>query len=83
MSKHYLTRDERILYPEQRYMREDDERSFVREDELTSDIVERGIAMKNMYGSVYAVRYLRERQISPDVINRVLADDKRRRAGPT
>jgi len=79
MSKHNPTRDEKILYPEERYMREDDERAFVREDELTSDIVERGIAMKNMYGSAYAARFLRERQISQDVINSVLANGNRRR----
>lgn len=81
MSKYYSTRDERLLYPEKPYMREDDERTFVREDELTSDIVERGVAMKNQYGSAYAARYLRERGISQDVINRVLSEGNRRQAG--
>lgn len=79
MSKQYSTRDERLLYPEKPYMREEDERAFVREDEITSDIVERAIAMKNLYGSAYAARYLRERGIEQDVINRVLSEGNRRR----
>ena len=79
MNKYYSNRDERLLYPERPYLREDDEKLFVREDELTSDIVERAIAMKNMYGNTYAVRYLRERNIGQDVISRVLSEGSRRK----
>ena len=68
-----------MLYPEKTYLREDDERMHVREDELTADVVEKGVALRNMYGSVYAIRYLKERNIGQDVINRVLSTGTKRK----
>jgi len=79
MSKNYSDKDDKLLYPDQAYLREDDERALLREDELTADIVERGIMLRNMYGNAYAVRYLREKNIGQDVINRVLASGTQRR----
>jgi len=79
MRKNHSAKDRRLLYPEQSYIREDDERAFLREDELTADIVERGVGFKNIYGSMYATRYLRERNIGQDVINRVLSAGNIRR----
>ncbi len=79
MSKKYSDKDDKLLYPEKTYLREDDELIHLREDELTADIVERGIALRNMYGSAYAIRYLKERDIGQDVINRVLSSGNRRK----
>lgn len=78
MKRYYSNRDERLLYPERPYLREADERAFVRDDELTADIIERAISLRNLYGAAYAVRFMREKNIGQDVISRVLSEGNRR-----
>jgi hypothetical protein len=52
----------------------------MRSDRLQHDIVEHGIQMRELGNTMSALEYLRARDVSPQVICRVLLEPHRRRA---
>lgn len=52
-----------------------------RNDRLTAEIVEKGIALQEIRGTRYAAEFLKDRMVSIDVVVRVLSRCAERRSG--
>lgn len=50
-----------------------------RVDEVSSDVVDRGIMVQNSYNTVCAIEYLKSHNVDPRVIERVLLHPELRR----